>query len=201
MKCEDVQREVFGAVRRGGDGGEEDDRVEGRGRGGEDVGDEGIGGKGSEGEEEEDTTDADVDGGGVRLPTNMLAAKSSATTTTTATKFPDSNPTKKAGEKEVWHLTPQAYGQKVAKQREQVRQAARRGVAFGFLVADTETETGAGGDGGGIENGVTLGVGSKDRNAAIVPAERRRRKVEAIQHGRIVEASFAKGEWGVRWRE
>ena len=50
-----------------------------------------------------------------------------------------------------------------AEQRELVRQAARRGVAFGF--------------------------------------EGERRGVEAIQGKRVVEASFAKGEWGVRWRE
>ena len=28
-----------------------------------------------------------------------------------------------------------------------------------------------------------------------------KKKVEAVQGGRVVEASFAKGEGGVRWRE
>jgi len=58
-------------------------------------------------------------------------------------------------------------GQRRADEREMVRRAARRGVAFGF----------AGGD--GEEN----------------------RKCEAVMKGLIVEASFAKGEWGIRWRE
>ena len=31
--------------------------------------------------------------------------------------------------------------------------------------------------------------------------EGKRRSVEAVQRGRVVESSFAKGEWGVRWRE
>lgn len=35
-----------------------------------------------------------------------------------------------------------------------------------------------------------LGVGGRER-----------RRVEAMQGGRVVEASFAKGEWGVRWRD
>lgn len=30
---------------------------------------------------------------------------------------------------------------------------------------------------------------------------KRRRGVEAVQWGRVVESSFVKGEWGVRWRE
>lgn len=67
----------------------------------------------------------------------------------------------------------QVLGLQRAKNRELVRQAARRGVAFGFLFD---------GDGDGDGDG-------------------RRRKVEAVQGGRVVESSFAKGEWGVRWRE
>jgi hypothetical protein len=58
-------------------------------------------------------------------------------------------------------------GQRRADEREMVRRAARRGVAFGF----------AGGDGD------------------------EKRKCEAVMKGVVVEASFAKGEWGIRWRE
>ncbi|USP73962.1 hypothetical protein yc1106_01236 [Curvularia clavata] len=34
-----------------------------------------------------------------------------------------------------------------------------------------------------------------------VPGEAEKRKCEAVMKGAVVEASFAKGEWGVRWRE
>jgi hypothetical protein len=35
----------------------------------------------------------------------------------------------------------------------------------------------------------------------IVPDEAEKRKCEAVMKGVVVEASFAKGEWGIRWRE
>jgi hypothetical protein len=34
-----------------------------------------------------------------------------------------------------------------------------------------------------------------------VPEEKEKRKCEAVMKGVVVEASYAKGEWGVRWRE
>jgi hypothetical protein len=34
-----------------------------------------------------------------------------------------------------------------------------------------------------------------------VPDEKEKRKCEAVMKGVVVEASYAKGEWGVRWRE
>ncbi|PVI06103.1 hypothetical protein DM02DRAFT_34525 [Periconia macrospinosa] len=64
-------------------------------------------------------------------------------------------------------------GQRRADEREMVRRAARRLVAFG-------TSAGA--------PGVAAGDGEK-------------RKCEAVMKGVVVEASFAKGEWGIRWRE
>ena len=66
-------------------------------------------------------------------------------------------------------------GQRRADEREMVRKAARRGVAFGFLVDGDE----------GVRGG----------------EKGERRKCEAVMKGAVVEASFAKGEWGVRWRE
>ena len=66
---------------------------------------------------------------------------------------------------------PRRKGQQRAKEREMVRQAARRGAAFGFLIDERD----GGGDG------------------------EKRRKVECVQNGRVVESSFAKGEFGVRW--
>ena len=43
--------------------------------------------------------------------------------------------------------------------------------------------------------GTTLGFLSWDEGP-----ERALPKVEAVQNGRVVEASFAKGDWGVRWK-
>ncbi len=83
--------------------------------------------------------------------------------------------------------TPQTAGLQRAHRREKVRQAARRGCAFGFLV---DGDAGTGGDEGGETEEGGDGDGGKGR---------RRRKVEAVQNGRVVEASFAKGEFGVRW--
>ncbi|KAF2088521.1 hypothetical protein K490DRAFT_39819 [Saccharata proteae CBS 121410] len=69
-------------------------------------------------------------------------------------------------------LKKRREGQKKANEREMVRCAARRGVAFGFVVED----------GGGEKAEV-------------------RRKCEAVMQGKVVESSFAKGEWSIRWRE
>ncbi|RYO77951.1 hypothetical protein DL762_008953 [Monosporascus cannonballus] len=60
-------------------------------------------------------------------------------------------------------------GLRRAQQEEMVRSAARRGVAFGFVVGGTAKGT--------------------------------RRKCEAVMLGKVVEPSFAKGDWGIRWRE
>jgi hypothetical protein len=65
-------------------------------------------------------------------------------------------------------------GQKRVQQKEMVRCAARRGVVFGFVTGDASTD-------------------EKDENS--------KRKCEAVMQGKIVEPSFAKGDWGIRWRE
>ncbi|RYP55830.1 hypothetical protein DL771_012297 [Monosporascus sp. 5C6A] len=62
-------------------------------------------------------------------------------------------------------------GLRRAQQKEMVRSAARRGVAFGFVLG-----------------------GSSGK-------EETRRKCEAVMLGKVVEPSFAKGNWGIRWRE
>lgn len=108
----------------------------------------------------------DEDGGGVPLPHQPPSPNSSNAKDTTP-------------------LSPQAQGLKVAKEREKVRQAARRGVAFGFRVGCDDRE------------GVEAGPGGEEYEGG----GRRKRRVEAVQNGRVVEASFAKGEWGIRWKE
>jgi hypothetical protein len=68
-------------------------------------------------------------------------------------------------------LQKRLEGQQKAHERELVRCAARRGVAFGFVMKRTPGE----------------------------PEERK--KCEAVMQGKVVESSFAKGEWSIRWRE
>ena len=68
-------------------------------------------------------------------------------------------------------------GQKKADEREAVRRAARRAVVFGFPV---EAEM------------------PKDSQQG---AEVAKRKCEAVMNGQVVEPSYAKGNWSIRWRE
>ncbi|OCL11552.1 hypothetical protein AOQ84DRAFT_361442 [Glonium stellatum] len=63
-------------------------------------------------------------------------------------------------------------GLRRVEEREMVRSAARRGCIFGFTVGAKDNE----------------GKGT-------------RRKCEAVMNGRVVEPSFAKGEWSIRWRQ
>lgn len=69
-------------------------------------------------------------------------------------------------------LAKRKEGERKAEERERVRCAARRGVVFGF--AGTGKWKGGEGD---------------------------VRKCEAVMQGKVVEPSFAKGDWGIRWRE
>lgn len=69
-------------------------------------------------------------------------------------------------------LEKRRRGQRRAKEKEMVKCAARRGVVFGFFP----------GAGQGDESGV-------------------QRMCEAVMNGKVVEPSFAKGDWSVRWRE
>ncbi|KAM0722957.1 hypothetical protein Q7P37_001155 [Cladosporium fusiforme] len=70
-------------------------------------------------------------------------------------------------------LERRVEGQRKAHQREMVRCAARRGVAFGFLFKKAEGDH----------------------------AQEERKKCEAVMHDQVVEPSFAKGDWSIRWRE
>lgn len=69
-------------------------------------------------------------------------------------------------------LARRREGLRRARHREMVRCAARRGVVFGFGAGSGEE-----GEGGS------------------------RRKCEAVMLGKVVEPSFAKGDWSIRWRE
>ncbi|MCJ1285018.1 hypothetical protein MMC26_004355 [Xylographa opegraphella] len=96
------------------------------------------------------------------------------------------------GEETVEMLEKRKAGERRADEKEMVRRAARRGCAFGFV------------DGMAVE-----AVPKKKKKqttdapeAAISEqGKERRRKCEAVMNGVAVEASFAKGDWAIRWRE
>lgn len=112
---------------------------------------------------EDDHDDEDDSEGGVSLARNTTTHSPKAGADSTAPR-------------EIM-ADPRLRGMQRAKHREKVRQAARRGVAFGFFKSGVAAK----GAGEGEERRV-------------------RTRVEAVQAGRVVEASFAKGEFGVRWR-
>jgi len=61
-----------------------------------------------------------------------------------------------------------------------VKKAARRGCVFGFDIEGHD------------------GTISKKKSEAL---EGDRRPCEAVMNGVVVEPSFAKGDWGIRWRQ
>ena len=144
VNCEEVERAVFTKTRMDDGINSEDGELSHR------DGPEGDGQTDAEEPEEEAEED---DGGGVRLSCDTEPPTAS---TTISKPISAGRPDK----------TPKERGMQKAREREMVRRAARRGVAFGF-----ETDEG------------------------------KRQNVEAIQKGKLVESSFAKGEWAVRWRE
>lgn len=73
-------------------------------------------------------------------------------------------------------LEKRRQGLRRTKEKDMVRSAARRGVVFGLTV-----------DGGGSKG---MGNGIEER-----------RMCEAVMNGKVVEPSFAKGDWCIRWRE
>ena len=99
-------------------------------------------------------------------------------------------------------LQKRLEGQKRAEERESVRCAARRLCAFGVVVDGSvrdgdANDKGAKGKGKGKsrEKGRDVIAGDDEKE------KERRRKCEAVMSGNVVEASYAKGEWGIRWRE
>lgn len=92
-------------------------------------------------------------------------------------------------------LEKRREGQKRAEEREMVRRAARRLVAFGILTTEPDP----------TESWKKTPRGKKGKNNKAVEEDdtpkERRKKCEAIMQGQLVEPSFAKGEWGIRWRE
>lgn len=154
MECGEVEREVFSSSRGVGISGREEEE------------EEGVEGGMGDGDKDEDE---DEEGGGVSLTSFISSDGSGPGSSSRSTAAVEGIVGVRSDGRGEGGLSSQQRGVRKAKEREMVRQAARRGVAFGFEVE---------GEGEGA-----------------------RRKVDCVRGGRVVESSFAKGEWGVRWRE
>lgn len=84
-------------------------------------------------------------------------------------------------------LQKRREGQKRAEEKELVKCAARRAVAFGLLV-DQDAE-------------IAPAKGRKKKDGELEEAKQVQKKCEAVMNGAVVEPSFAKGDWAIRWRE
>lgn len=90
-------------------------------------------------------------------------------------------------------------GNKKAIEREMVRRAARRGVVFGFEVEPKDAA-----DAGYSSKSKSKSQRKKKESPEPETEETQlhtRRKCEALMRGQLVEPSFAKGNWEIRWRE
>jgi hypothetical protein len=89
-------------------------------------------------------------------------------------------------------------GDRRAEEREMVRRAARRLIVFGSA-ADAQ----AGDQSTIAESGSKASRKTKSSKSTESPASEAThvRKAEALMNGTVVEPSFAKGNWSIRWRE
>lgn len=104
-------------------------------------------------------------------------------------------------------LEKRRQGQKQADEREVVRRAARRVIVFGVEMPKTES----GGPKGGMKSKSKPKAKGKKRKGESEDvdvddeqsggSEMQVRKAEALMNGMVVEPSFAKGNWSIRWRE
>lgn len=90
-------------------------------------------------------------------------------------------------------------GQKKAEEREFIRQVVRRAVVFGLEVEGWE-EVG-GGAGSSKKGKKGKGRIAEEDEEATENEVKPLRKCEAVMAGQVVEPSFAKGDWSVRWRD
>ncbi|KAK5446631.1 hypothetical protein LTS15_009563 [Exophiala xenobiotica] len=91
-------------------------------------------------------------------------------------------------------LKKRQEGQRRADQREMVRRAARRLVVFGNAQEPRE-------DRGQSQVKSEKRSKGSNKTATEQPSVPVRRKGEAVMNGAVVEPSFAKGNWAIRWRE
>jgi hypothetical protein len=90
-------------------------------------------------------------------------------------------------------------GQKKAEEREFIRCVVRRAVVFGVEVAGWEDV--AGGAGGSKKSRKGKGRNAEEDDEIVQNEVKPRKKCEAVMSGQVVEPSFAKGDWCVRWRD
>ena len=88
-------------------------------------------------------------------------------------------------------LQKRREGQKRAEEKELIKSAVRRAVVFGLLV-EAPTD---------VASSRKKGRKAATEDEGAQMAEKVRRKCEALMSGSVVEPSFAKGDWAVRWRE
>lgn len=107
------------------------------------------------------------------------------------------------GHQEKIEETPEALakrlaGQKRAMEREMVRRAARRAVIFGFALPEVPLAEPV-----EEENGrkSKKAKSKKAGNPDLKPVTARRMCEALMSGGTVVEPSFAKGNWSIRWRE
>ena len=93
-------------------------------------------------------------------------------------------------------LARRQEGMRRAEEREMVRRAARRAVVFGFRVASNDEEQANEGGGSGRK-----GKKAHPKEGDLENKLESMRKCEALMNGSVVEPSFAKGNWAIRWRE
>lgn len=145
-------------------------------------------------EEEEETSSADEDeGGGAVLLEGKGGAKVRPPQTESEVNFSVGGERGRAEkiEESAVDADKRLEGQKKAEEREMVRRAARRAVVFGLETSWAPKEQKVGKKGKHAKH-------MDDEEEGPVPTKR---KCEAIMQGSVVEPSFAKGNWSIRWRE
>ena len=93
-------------------------------------------------------------------------------------------------------LDKRRAGQRRAEEREMVRRAARRAVAFGLKIQRSDDDSPE------MQTGKkSKRMNGKDDLEGKAGVKEHFRKCEAVMNGSVVESSFAKGDWAIRWRE
>lgn len=98
-------------------------------------------------------------------------------------------------------LAKRREGQKKAEERELVRCVARRAVVFGLQIDGVGEAEGEMDIGKGKKGGKKGRKGAADEEESLEMGKPARKKCEALMDGAVVEPSFAKGDWSIRWRE
>lgn len=92
-------------------------------------------------------------------------------------------------------LKKRLEGQRRAEEREMVRRAARRLIVFGRPIDTAAEEVSKG------QSKIKSRAKNDNMKDVSDSATQHTRKCEALMNGAIVEPSFAKGDWSIRWRE